>query len=160
MITQHNVLLTEMLFLGSVLMIIILTHLAWEPVSQEVPLITQQQYISPRVSCPELLSLANLVPKLSQDVCLGKGFDGLLTTLRYSFYLFSTSSWEVYEAWLKLVRWVLSSPLLMSMSEAFSVSFTLNKIYTKLWVSKTVFGPRFKASPSETMNPVTPLSSS
>ena len=73
-------------------MIIILTHLAWEPVSQEVPLITQQQYVSPRVSYPELFSLANLVPKLSQDVCLGKGFDEILTTLRYSFYLFSTSS--------------------------------------------------------------------
>ena len=33
-ITQHNVLLMEMLFLGSVLMIIIVTNLDWEPVSQ------------------------------------------------------------------------------------------------------------------------------
>ena len=36
MITQHNVLLMEMLFLGSILMIIIVTNLAWEPVSQDL----------------------------------------------------------------------------------------------------------------------------
>ena len=36
MITQHNVLLMEMLFLGSMLMIIIITNLAWEPVSQDL----------------------------------------------------------------------------------------------------------------------------
>ena len=30
MITQHNVLLMEMLFLGSILMIIIVTNLAWD----------------------------------------------------------------------------------------------------------------------------------
>ena len=34
MITQHNVLLMAMLFLGSLLMII--TNLAWEPVSQDL----------------------------------------------------------------------------------------------------------------------------
>ena len=34
MITQHNVLLMEMLFLGSMLMITIVTNLAWEPISQ------------------------------------------------------------------------------------------------------------------------------
>ena len=46
MTEQHNVLhFMEMLFLGSVLMIIIVKNLAWEPVSQIVPLITQQQYI-------------------------------------------------------------------------------------------------------------------
>ena len=39
----------EMLFLGSMLMIIIVTNYTWEPVSQDlVPLITQQQYILPR----------------------------------------------------------------------------------------------------------------
>ena len=46
MTEQHNVLhFMEMLFLGSVLMIIIVKNHAWEPVSQIVPLITQQQYI-------------------------------------------------------------------------------------------------------------------
>ena len=34
MITHHNVLLMEMLFLGSMLMITIVTNLAWEPISQ------------------------------------------------------------------------------------------------------------------------------
>ena len=45
MITQHNVLLREMLFLDSMLTIV--TNLAWEPVSQDLsPRITQQQYMS------------------------------------------------------------------------------------------------------------------
>ena len=72
MITHHNVLLMEMLLLGSMLIIIIVTNLAWEPVSQDLYQITQQQYISPRDIVWKLFSLANLVPKLSQDVCLGK----------------------------------------------------------------------------------------
>ena len=93
--------------------------------SRLVPLISQQQYISPREVAQNPFSLANLVLKLFQDVCLGKGSDRTLTTLRYSFYLFSAASWKVYNAPLKLVRRVLSCPLLMSMSEAFSV--TLNK---------------------------------
>ena len=37
-------------------------------VSRLVPLITQQQYISPRVIAWNLFSLTNLVPKLSQDI--------------------------------------------------------------------------------------------
>ena len=37
-ITQHNVLLMEMLFLGSMLIIIIVTNLVWEPVSQDLSL--------------------------------------------------------------------------------------------------------------------------
>ena len=45
MTEQHNVLLMEMFFLGSILMIIIVTNLACRPVSQIVPLVTQQQYI-------------------------------------------------------------------------------------------------------------------
>ena len=93
--------------------------------SRLVPLISQQQYISPREVAQNPFSLANLVLKLFQDVCLGKGSDRTPTTLRYSFYLFSAASWKVYNAPLKLVRRVLSCPLLMSMSEAFSV--TLNK---------------------------------
>ena len=82
MMTQHNVLLMEMLFLGSILMIIIVTNLVWESVSQDsYPLLHKNS-----VSCPEtlpgtLLSLANLVPKLPQDVCLGKGSCGTLRTL-------------------------------------------------------------------------------
>ena len=59
---------------------------------------------------------------------------------------------KYYKAPLNLVRWVLSCLLLMSMSEVFSVTFTLNKINTKLWV--TVFGPGVKSSPLETTNPV------
>ena len=35
MVTEHKVLLMKMLFLGSKLMIIIVTNLAWEPVSQD-----------------------------------------------------------------------------------------------------------------------------
>ena len=34
--TQHNILLMEMLFLGSMLMIIIVTNLSWEPVPQDL----------------------------------------------------------------------------------------------------------------------------
>ena len=55
-------------------------------------------------------------------------------------------------ALLKLVRWVHSYPLLMSVSEAFSVTLTLNKIYTKLGVTEIVFGPRVKSSALETTN--------
>ena len=36
MITEHKVLLMEMLFLGSMLMFIIVTNLAWEPVPQDL----------------------------------------------------------------------------------------------------------------------------
>ena len=36
MITQHNVLLIEKLFLGSMLMIVIITNLTWELVSQDL----------------------------------------------------------------------------------------------------------------------------
>ena len=61
-------------------------------VSRLVALITQQQYILPREVAQNPLSLANLVPKLSQDVCLGKGSGGTLTILRHSFYLVSAAS--------------------------------------------------------------------
>ena len=57
----------------------------------------------------------------------------------------------MYKAPLKLVRRVLSCPLLMFLSEAFSVTFNLNKIYTKLPVTETVFGPGVK-SPLEMTN--------
>ena len=49
------------------------------------------QYISPRDIAQNQFFLANVVPKLSQEVYLGKGSDGTLTTLRYSFYLFTAA---------------------------------------------------------------------
>ena len=97
MITEHKVLLMEMLFLGSVLMIIFVTYLAWKPISRDLsPWLHSQQYISPRDQAQKPASLVNLVPKLSQDVCLGKGSGGTLRTFRYPFYLFSVTGWEVY----------------------------------------------------------------
>ena len=90
---------------------------------------------------------------------IGEGLGKIFTALWYFFNLFSAASWEIYKALLKLVKWVLSCPLLMSMSEAFSVISTLNKIYTKLWVTETAFGPRVESSPSETMNPAPPITS-
>ena len=50
MITQHNVLLMEMLFLGSILMIIIATNLAWETISQDLctPAYTATVYLAQR----------------------------------------------------------------------------------------------------------------
>ena len=87
----------ETLFLGSMLMIIIVTNLAKEPV------FSATLYLSQRHVARNPFSLANLVPKLSQDVCLGKGSNGSCTTLKCSFYLFSAASWEVYKALLKLV---------------------------------------------------------
>ena len=76
--------------------------------SRLVPLITQQQYIYPRDVAGNLFSQANLVPKLSQDVCLGKGSGGTLRTLKYSFCLFSTASWKLYKA--RLNEWSGYSP--------------------------------------------------
>ena len=79
-------------------------------ISRLVPLLTQQQYILHRDIVWNLFSLANLVPKLTQDVCLGKGPNRPLTMLRYSFYLFSAATWEVYKIPLKLMRWILFLP--------------------------------------------------
>ena len=64
-------------------------------ISRLVPLITQQQCSLPRDIIWNLFSLANFVSKLSPDVCLGKGPNRTLTTLRYSFYLFSATSWKI-----------------------------------------------------------------
>ena len=139
-----------MLFLDSMLMII--TNLAWKPVSQDLYLWVHSNSVSRPETLPEPFSLANLVPKLSQDVCLGKGSGGTLTTLRYSFYWFSAASWEVYKTLLQLVRRVLSYPLPVPLAASFLYPHYFNKIYTKLWVTETAFGPRLKSSPSETMN--------
>ena len=106
--------------------------------SRLVPLITQQQYISPREGARKQFSLANLVPNLSQDVCLGKGSMGTLITLKYSFYLFSADSWEVYKVLLKLVRWVHFLPPSDVYVRSFLYPVTLNKIlHTKFWVTET-----------------------
>ena len=43
------------------------------------------------------------------------------------------------------------------MTEDFSVTFTLSKIYTKAWVTETGFGPGVKSFPLETMNPAAPF---
>ena len=97
MVTLHKVLLMELLCLGSKFMIIIVTSLAWESVSQDSTHdYTARVYLARRC-CPEPFSLAKVVPKLSQDVCLGKGSGGTLTTLRSSSYLFSAAIWEVYK---------------------------------------------------------------
>ena len=102
------------------------------------------------ISHPETL------PKLSQDVCLGERSGGTLTTSRYSFYLLSAASWEVYKVVLKLVRQVLSCFLLIVYVRSFLCPVTLSKIlHTKLWV-RPVFGPGVK-SPSDTMNPAVPF---
>ena len=62
-------------------------------ISRLAPLIAQQQYILPRDIVQNLFSLANIVPKLSLDVCLEKWRrNRTLTALRYSFYLFSTTN--------------------------------------------------------------------
>ena len=74
-----------MFFLVSMLIIIMATNLAWE-------LVSQQKYISPRNSVIQnSFLLVNLVLKLSQDVCLGKGSGGTFMTLRLSLYLFSVA---------------------------------------------------------------------
>ena len=140
----------EMLFLD------ILTNFAWKPVSQDLYLWVHSNSISRLETLPEPVSLANLVPTLSQDVCLVKGSGGTLTTLSYSFYLFSAAGWEVYKSLLKLVRRVLSWPLPVPLAGSFLYPCYFNKIYTKLWVTETVFGPRVKSS-SETMNLATPF---
>ena len=105
MTTQHNVLLIGMPFLGSMLMILIVTNLAWERVSQDSSFWLHSNSIShPEIFTQNPFSLANIVPKLSRMYALGKDLVKFLQTLRYSFYLFSAASWEVYKALLKLMR--------------------------------------------------------
>ena len=157
MITQHNVLLMETLFLGSMLMIIFVTDLAWEPVSQDLYPWLHRNSISPREVALNLFSLANLVPKLSQDICLGKGPRRTRTTLRHSFHLLLAASWEVCNVPLKLLRQVLSCSLPVTLAGSFLYTCYFNKIYTKLWVIEMVFGPGVKSSTSETMNPAAPF---
>ena len=80
-----------------------------------------------------------------------KGLGEILTALRYFL------SQQLVKKYIRpnLVRWILSFLLLMSMSEAFSVTLTLNKIYTKHRVTETVFVPGVKSS--ETTNIAAPF---
>ena len=102
-------------------------------ISRVVPLLTQQQYVLHRDIVWNLFSLANLVPKLSQHVCLEKGPNRPLITLRYSFYLFSATSWEIYKVPLKLMRWILFLPpqtfyLLLDRSSLISKGITVHPV--------------------------------
>ena len=96
-------------------------------ISRLVPLIAQQHYILPRDTIWNLFSLANLVPKLTLDICLGKEPNRTLTTLGYSFYLFSTTSWEMYKVPLKLLRHILFLPPSDIYIRSFLLSATLHK---------------------------------
>ena len=80
-----------------------------------------------------------------------KGLGEILTALRY----FLSQQLVKKNITPNLVRWILSFLLLMSMSEAFSVTLTLNKIYTKHRVTETVFVPGVKSS--ETTNTAAPF---
>ena len=159
MTTQHNVLLIEMLFLGSMLMILIVTNLAWECVSQDLSLRLHSNSIShPETFTQNPFSLANLVPKLPRMCALGKDLVDCLQTFRYSFYLFSAANWEVYKALLKLMRvGTLSTPF-WCLCQKLSLSCHLKENFaaqSSEWL-RPVFGPTVKSS-SETTNPATPF---
>ena len=139
MITKHNVLLREILFLGSMLMIIIVTNLAWEPVCQDLCLWLHCNSISG----PETLSgtcspWLILCQSYLRMYVLGKGLMELLQGWDILFFLFSAASWEVYKVPFKLVRQVLFLPPSDVYVRSFLCSVTLNKIlHTKLWVTET-----------------------
>ena len=127
MITRHSVLLVEMLFLDSMLIIKIVTNLAWEPISQ-------QQYISPRNTLPGTGSFwLILYWSYLKDVCLGKGSNGICTALKCCFLSIQAASWRVHNAWLQLVRQALCYLLLSAFWWRLTLSFTVIKLcYTKL----------------------------
>ena len=146
-----------MLFLDSTLIIIIVTNLAWKPISQDLyPWLHMGNillYISPE-TLPRTNSPWIILCQLFQDIFFGKGSGGTLTTLRYSFYLFSATSWKVYNAPLKPVIFLPPSDVYV---RSFSVTITLIKfLLHKALSDKTVFGPGVKRSwsSSEVMNPV------
>lgn len=72
MTAQQDLLLTEMLFLDSMLITIIVTNSAWEPVSQQQYVCLAQKHIG-----LNSFFLVNLVLNLSQNICLGKGSNRL-----------------------------------------------------------------------------------
>ena len=102
-------------------------------ISRLVPLIAQQQYILPRDVFWNLFSLANLVPKLSPDICLGKGLIELLQHWGILFTYFQ----QLVEKYIRshLNYWDKYSfyPLLISISEAFSDL----SLYTKFSMTET-----------------------
>ena len=112
MITQRNVLLMEMLCLDSVLIIIIIvTDLAWEPISPDL----YPWLHSNSISHPEPVPW-NRSPWLIfcwsylRMYALGKGPVELSQTLRYPLYLFSAASRKAHKAPLTLERRVPSYP--------------------------------------------------
>ena len=69
----------ETLFLGSMLMIIIIANLAWEPVSQDLyPWLHSNSVILPRDIAQNQFSPANLVGSYFRMYTLGKGLVELL----------------------------------------------------------------------------------
>ena len=138
MITQHNVLLTEMLFLGSMLMIIIVTNLAWEPVSQDL----YPWLHSKSISCPETLSgtcspWLILCQSYLRMYVLGKGLMELLQRWGILFIY----SQQLVENCIRPV-WMNEVGTLLPPSDVYVRGFlrpaTLNKIlHTKLWVTET-----------------------
>ena len=78
---------------------------------------------------------------------------GTLTTLRYSFYLFSAAVWEVYKALLKLVRVSSLSTHFQCLCPKLSLSCHFKFCCTKLWVTETHFW--VKSSPLEITNSAT-----
>ena len=82
---------------------------------------------------------------------MGKGLGNIFTALRQIF-LFSKASRKVYKVSLKLAKLVLSCSLPVPLSGSFLYSCYFNKVYTKLYMNETVFGPRVISSPSETTN--------
>ena len=94
-----------MFSLGSMLMIIIVTNLAWEPVCQDLCLWLHCNSISG----PETLSgtcspWLILCQSYLRMYVLGKGLMELLQGWDILFFLFSAASWEVYKVPLKLMR--------------------------------------------------------
>ena len=92
MTTQHNVLLMEMLFLGSVLMIIIVTNLAGELFLKTcTPDYTATVYLAqrllPRTHSPWLI----LCQSYLRMCALGKVLVELLQILRHSYLFLATS---------------------------------------------------------------------
>ena len=149
MITRHSVLLVEMLFLDSMLIIKIVTNLAWEPISQ-------QQYISPRNTLPGTGSFwLILYWSYLKDVCLGKGSNGICTALKCCFLSIQAASWRVHNARLQLVRQALCYLLFKCLLvEAHSIVHCTKTLLHKTleWLRLCLLGPRVKFSPSETTN--------
>ena len=137
-------------------MIIIVANLAWEPVFS-YPLLTQQQYVSPRDILPGTHS-----PQLTLDRCclgmypVGEGFWENLqpcTVLKYSFYLLSNWLKSVYCPAKTSEGGGLFLPPFWCLCQKLSYSFTLvnSLLHKALNDWDCVFDPRVKVS-LNTMN--------